>query len=50
MLSDSQLNAFLIEAKKIGVIELATHTTSKSVYKISGPVLNLTESEILGGT
>lgn len=31
--------AFVLEAKKVGAINIATHTTAKSHYKISGPVL-----------
>lgn len=31
--------AFVLEAKKVGAINIATHTTAKSYYKISGPVL-----------
>lgn len=31
--------AFVLEAKKIGTLTIATHTSAKSYYKISGPVL-----------
>jgi cold shock CspA family protein/energy-coupling factor transporter ATP-binding protein EcfA2 len=31
--------AFVLEAKKVGAITIATHTSAKSHYKISGPVL-----------
>jgi predicted type IV restriction endonuclease len=39
LINDGEHNALLIEAKRIGVIELATSTSSQSFYKISGPVL-----------
>jgi len=39
LVSDGDFDAFVIEAKKIGILDLATQTTSKSYYKISGPVL-----------
>lgn len=31
--------SFVLEAKRVGAINIATHTTGKSYYKISGPVL-----------
>lgn len=31
--------SFVLEAKRVGAINIATHTTAKSYYKISGPVL-----------
>ena len=39
VISDRGQNAFVIEAKKVGEIDLDTSTTRKSTYKISGPVL-----------
>lgn len=39
LVGDSGQNAFVIEAKKIGAISLDTQTSSKSYYKLSGPVL-----------
>jgi cold shock CspA family protein len=39
ILNDGQRNAFAVEAKKLGVLEIATQATSMNFYKISGPVL-----------
>jgi cold shock CspA family protein/KaiC/GvpD/RAD55 family RecA-like ATPase len=39
IVGDGDIDAFAVEAKKIGIIGIATQTTTKSYYKISGPVL-----------
>ena len=39
LLTNDERPEFVLEAKRIGVIELETKTVSKSYYKISGPVL-----------
>ncbi len=39
VIRDEDGDRFLVEAKKIGVIEIQTHATTCSYFKISGPVL-----------
>lgn len=39
ILSDGERPYFVLEAKKIGAIDLATKNTAEGTYKISGPVL-----------
>ncbi|MCA0058383.1 MULTISPECIES: hypothetical protein [unclassified Mesorhizobium] len=39
LVSDGDHVAFVVEAKKIGVIEVATQATTKQQYKINGPAL-----------
>jgi len=39
VLSEDSRPYLVVEAKKIGAIEIATHSKSQANYKISGPVL-----------
>ena len=45
ILSDLEIFAFLVEAKRKGIITLSTRTATRQDYKISGPVLK----DALGG-
>lgn len=46
VISDGERTAFLIEAKRIGAIEITTKVGTKGYYKISGPVLKLASEGI----
>ena len=39
LVSDGERSAFVIEAKRIGELEIGTQSTTKGYYKLSGPVL-----------
>lgn len=39
LISDGDRDAFVVEAKKIGAIDISTQSTTKGYYKIAGPVL-----------
>jgi hypothetical protein len=46
LLKDGERSAFVVEAKKVGAIEVSTQSTTKGFYKVSGSVLKPAQTGI----